>query len=207
MLRKDSPAVLQAHAHPQSSSRGRPGLLMGQATQGVLCQPQVVAQSPFEAVALGLMSMAASGPEGTSEAATATAGGSAPSIAGNSVAVAGPQGRMDTKILLERIFTSVRADGGADAEAGSRTDAQQECGSVGSEPCSAAGRYWPGTRSGQQQLGTPTGSMRHEIQRQMEELKEELGSGHEDVPQWDVHSQLGKGAHGVVYKVSKRPWL
>ena len=44
----------------------------------------------------------------------------------------------------------------------------------------------------------PHGNARHEIQRRMEELREELRDGQS---QWEVHEQIGKGGFGVVYKV------
>ena len=44
----------------------------------------------------------------------------------------------------------------------------------------------------------PPKNARREIQRQMEELREELRDGQS---QWEVHEQIGKGGFGVVYKV------
>ena len=42
------------------------------------------------------------------------------------------------------------------------------------------------------------GNTRREIQRQMEDLREELRDGQS---QWEVQEQIGKGGFGVVYKV------
>ena len=55
-----------------------------------------------------------------------------------------------------------------------------------------------GTAPGSPSTYPPAGTARQEIQRQMEELREELRDGQS---QWEVHEQIGKGGFGVVYKV------
>ena len=44
----------------------------------------------------------------------------------------------------------------------------------------------------------PPDNARRNIQREMEDLRDELRDGQS---QWEVHEQIGKGGYGVVYKV------
>ena len=95
----------------------------------------------------------------------------------------GPPPRKDTDNLIAELFNE---EGGAEDRAGSSF-------TVLSSGVAQQQTLGP--------LGEPSGpsiNARREIQRQMEDLREELRDGQS---QWEVHEQIGKGGFGVVYKV------
>ena len=129
--------------------------------------------------------------------AAASAGSGPPSSLGSGLP------RKDTDVLIAELFEE---EGGAEGRSGSGLSAAASLGIVQAQ--SAVGLVGPAAAvTGGSSGGAaappppppPPGNARHKIQREMEELREELRDGQS---QWEVHEQIGKGGFGVVYKVS-----
>ena len=129
--------------------------------------------------------------------AAASAGSGPPSSLGSGLP------RKDTDVLIAELFEE---EGGAEGRSGSGLSAAASLGMVQAQ--SAVGLVGPAAAvSGGSSGGAaappppppPPGNARHKIQREMEDLREELRDGQS---QWEVHEQIGKGGFGVVYKVS-----
>ena len=93
--------------------------------------------------------------------------------------------RKDTDNLIAELFSEVGAE---DGEGSSFTVLSS----------GVAQQQMPGLVEPNSPSVYPPKNARREIQRQMEELREELRDGQS---QWEVHEQIGKGGFGVVYKV------
>ena len=95
----------------------------------------------------------------------------------------------DTDIMMAEIFNEETAADGSS----SRMDSSSPSGPVSSGTVILQ----QSPRQGEE-APPPPDNARREIQRQMEELRDELRDGQS---QWEVHEQIGKGGFGVVYKV------
>ena len=100
--------------------------------------------------------------------------------------------RKDTECLIAEIFEEEAAIEGSSSRTGSSPSGTTSSGTVVLQQSFAQAEEKTSAPP------LPPGNTRREIQRQMEDLREELRDGQS---QWEVHEQIGKGGFGVVYKV------
>ena len=152
---------------------------------------------PHPMLRISLSEVVAAGGHRTASYRTASGPSTKEASGPSSLLGTGPS-RKEIDNLVQQIFREEVGAGGSNSHVGSSVSGTVSSGATMHQQ--SFGRAEEDTPFPQTSIPPPRlpDNTRREIQRQMEDLREELRDGQS---QWEVQEQIGKGGFGVVYKV------